>query len=196
VEQTVWVNWEVEYRDVQILDSQNRVYAVFNLTRNDLAIESNREILKQMFLAAAKIVDSDKDRLPDDWELRYFNKLSGNPADDPDSDGADNFTEFAFGTNPNDAKSRSSFQPRLVRNGQQSLLTVPFRRRAGGGINYIAEVSADFKNWTRSSTEITAASIKLLFDGTGTSQATYSLKKPAEAQPYSFVRIRALPAVQ
>ena len=47
-------------------------------------------------------LDSDADGLPDWWERRYFNSLTWNSGDDPDSDGASNGLELQAGTCPSD----------------------------------------------------------------------------------------------
>ena len=49
----VWGLWDVTYRDVVILDAENRVHAVYNLTQHDLANAANYQALKSLLLAAA-----------------------------------------------------------------------------------------------------------------------------------------------
>ena len=191
---TVWDRWKITYRDVRILDSQNRLYAVFNLTEHDLALADNRSALRQLFMDGAKVVDSDADQLPDDWELQYFGHLAALPGADPDGDGRDNFSEFAFGTNPADAKSFSSLYPSLAFGGEQSVLSVPFRRRAGAILDYVIEASSDLKYWTARPTEIAwTQDPRNLFDGTGTAEAVCTLTKAAGAGRIGFLRIRAVP---
>lgn len=51
--QDVWTLWDVEYRDVVILDGLNRPVGVFNLTVHDLAIPAEYAALRQMLLDAA-----------------------------------------------------------------------------------------------------------------------------------------------
>ena len=53
VSNSVWTSWDVTWRDVRILDSRNQLYAVYNLTSQDLAQPLNRAALKQLFLQAA-----------------------------------------------------------------------------------------------------------------------------------------------
>ena len=191
-EQNVWTRWEVEYRDVRILDSQGQLYAVFNLTTYDLGIETNRTTLKQYFLAAAKSRDTDADGLPDDWELRYFGNLDAKPGEDPDGDGIDNLTEFAWGTDPTSPKSHVPIKSGLASKGQQKLLSVTFKRRAGAILDYQIETSLDLQQWTASPAEILLTRpLRNLFDGTGTLEATYSLSQPIAEQPHRFLRIRA-----
>ncbi len=40
------------YRDVVIWDSSNEIYAVFNVTENDLNDEANYSALKELLMAA------------------------------------------------------------------------------------------------------------------------------------------------
>jgi hypothetical protein len=188
----VWARWQVTWRDVFILDPENRVYAVYNLTEHNLAITANREALKQLFLQAATVSDSDQDSLPDDWELRFLGNLSAKANEDPDGDGLDNFTEFAFGTDPADAKSRFVLRPSIVFQGQESFLSVAFRRRAGSMVDYAVETSLDLRQWKTSDAVMTQPP-RNLFDGTGTSEVRYSFTNPIGAQLQSFLRVRAVP---
>jgi hypothetical protein len=48
-----WTAWDVTYRDVVVLDADNRVFDVFNLTEHDLADADNYATLKQMLVDAA-----------------------------------------------------------------------------------------------------------------------------------------------
>jgi hypothetical protein len=52
-EEEVWLSWEVVWRDVYILDDENALVDVYNLTTYPLADEENYEELKAMFIAAA-----------------------------------------------------------------------------------------------------------------------------------------------
>ena len=50
----VWLNsWDVEYRDVVIVDRDSTVIEAYNLTRHDLADPDNFESLKQKFIESA-----------------------------------------------------------------------------------------------------------------------------------------------
>ena len=49
----VWTNWVAEWRDVYVLDANNEVYAVFNLTTYTLSDEANYQALYDLFVAAA-----------------------------------------------------------------------------------------------------------------------------------------------
>ena len=52
-EQLVWENWAVTYRDVIVLDGENKKVGVLNLTENSLADDENVAILEGFFLEAA-----------------------------------------------------------------------------------------------------------------------------------------------
>ena len=49
----VWGDWAVTYRDVVILNADNEVVDVYNLTEHDLATPGNREELAAKLRAAA-----------------------------------------------------------------------------------------------------------------------------------------------
>ena len=50
----VWTNWAATWRDVQILDGDNHVVAIYNLTEHDLADEANYAELKAMLISTAE----------------------------------------------------------------------------------------------------------------------------------------------
>jgi probable HAF family extracellular repeat protein len=45
-------------------------------------------------------LDTDRNGLPDWWEMKYFHHLGVNLNDDPDGDGLTNYVEYLIGTNP------------------------------------------------------------------------------------------------
>ena len=49
----VWTAWAVTYRDVIILDEDNVVVGVYNLTTNDLGVPANYDVLRSMMISAA-----------------------------------------------------------------------------------------------------------------------------------------------
>jgi hypothetical protein len=51
--QDVWSQWKVTYRDVVILDSDNKVAGIYNLTDHDLAIAANYNALKSLLVKVA-----------------------------------------------------------------------------------------------------------------------------------------------
>lgn len=50
----VWSSWNVTYRDVVVLDAENRVIRVYNLTDHDLANAANYAELKAILVGAAR----------------------------------------------------------------------------------------------------------------------------------------------
>ena len=49
----VWLSWNVTFRDVVVLDAQNRPVAVFNLTTNNLALPADYNALRDLLLNVA-----------------------------------------------------------------------------------------------------------------------------------------------
>ncbi|MCA9757297.1 MAG: hypothetical protein KDA27_15945 [Candidatus Eisenbacteria bacterium] len=52
-ESLIWSPWNVVYRDVIILDGNNEIVGVYNLTNNNLGVQENYDTLKSMILEAA-----------------------------------------------------------------------------------------------------------------------------------------------
>lgn len=48
-----WLQWQVTYRDLVILDEENRKVAVYNLTEHNLAYPENYDELKALLLDIA-----------------------------------------------------------------------------------------------------------------------------------------------
>ena len=51
-----WTSWEVEWRDVVVVDAEGEVVSVYNLTVNNLAVEENYDELKQILIDASEPV--------------------------------------------------------------------------------------------------------------------------------------------
>ena len=50
----MWTTWDVGYRDVWILDRENRLLTIYNLTEHDLNQPANFEELRLLLLDAAQ----------------------------------------------------------------------------------------------------------------------------------------------
>jgi len=48
-----WAQWQVTYRDVFVLDEENRKVAVYNLTTNGLTVAENYDELKTLLVDTA-----------------------------------------------------------------------------------------------------------------------------------------------
>jgi len=119
-------------------------------------------------------------------------RTAANPHDDPDGDGFDNLTEFAFGTDPTDPRSWP-LKPGLISDGPQRYLSVSFRRRAGAMLDYLVEASSDLQRWSSVAADVVVVvPPRNLFDGTGTMQTTCRLALPLADQRQGFLRVRAL----
>jgi hypothetical protein len=189
----VWAVWQATKDDLFIVDSLGRQQSLFRIGEHDLTYSTNRQTLYQLLLAAAVIRDSDGDHLPDDWRQKYFGAAAVKPSEDPDGDGRDNFTEYAFGTNPNDPKSALPMQVNVKTTGLQQDLSIVFHRRAGSVLNYYLESSTNLVQWSAITPSVaTVSTPRNLFDGTGTSEVRVTLK-PAPGDPQRWVRVRAIP---
>lgn len=64
-------------------------------------------------------LDTDANGLPDDWEIRYFQRIGVSPTDDSDGDGTTNLQEFQANTDPTDPA------PQLTLTAPSGALLVP-----------------------------------------------------------------------
>ena len=49
----VWGRWQVDFRDVVVLDDENKVVTIFNLTVNNLEKPANYDSLRTILITAA-----------------------------------------------------------------------------------------------------------------------------------------------
>ncbi len=188
-----WTLWKANKDDVFIVDGSGCQQGLFPLSQYDLTNPQNRETLKQMLLAAAVVRDTDGDQLPDDWGQQYFGASAVKPGEDPDGDGRDNFTEYAFGTHPKDPRSATPLRVVLRSVGSQRELSIVFHRRAGSVLDYTIEISTDLVHWTPvDATVATVSAPRNLYDGTGTSEVRVALKL-VSGDSRQWVRVRAVP---
>jgi hypothetical protein len=52
LEANVWGAWKATWRDVMVLDGENRLFYTYNLTENDLSIPTHYAELRQILLNA------------------------------------------------------------------------------------------------------------------------------------------------
>jgi hypothetical protein len=190
--QRVWDTWGVEWRDIVVLDPFNRPLFRNNLTDHSLTIPENRATLTAALVNAANTAagaDSDSDGLPDIWERGWFGSLDPKPDDDPDEDGIDNLTEFAFASYPTDPASRPALIPYVAARDGESVLGVVFRRFSGSAARLVIEASptADF------STQVVvmpALEVRNLHDGLGGAEARHELPAASFPSGNAFIRAR------
>lgn len=191
---SAWEAWKVTWRDVRILNGRNELVYVYNLTDHDLTVEANRARLKQMFLSVAAWVDTDHDGLSDDWEILQFGNLAMAADGDADGDGANNFAEYAFGTDPLSSGSKPAFTAVVRGTGASRQLGMYFQRRAGHGVDYSIEASPDLIQWTADPAVVTATEpFTNFYDGVGMGRCEYRLTAPISSQGAGFLRVRAVP---
>lgn len=192
-EESVWLKWGAQLRDLWILDSRNRLVSVTNLTTPNLALASHRAALKQVLLSSARLIDSDTDGLPDDWELHHFQDLGHAANEDPDDDGAENLAEYAFGTVPTQAESdRGIVLVRGTKKGQATLFAT-FRRRGGSALDYRVATSPDLRTWSEDPTlTLITSALRQLYDGSGTAEVTLPLGFSSSPGDEGFLRIQAV----
>ena len=95
--------WEVEHDDeVHPLFGETPRYRFMTtgLYMITLTVTDDNGSEGMDFTAVYAVLDSDLDGLPDWWEMKFFNGLSGTASGDPDVDGYSNIEEFAQGTDP------------------------------------------------------------------------------------------------
>jgi hypothetical protein len=188
-----WLSWQANKDDFFMVDSTGRLRGLFFLKSNDLSDPKNRETLKKMLLDAAVIKDSNNDGLPDDWIQQFSSDPAIKPNEDLDGDGRDNFTEYAFGTNPAEGNSSIPIKMSLGIVDQQKVVFLVFNRRAGSVLNYYIELSTNLKDWMPVSASIVqVGGSRNLYDGTGTSQVKATLKL-SSSEIRQYLRVRAVP---
>ncbi len=187
----VWNRWQITYRDVVILDAFNRPIARDNLTTHDLGNPQNYAALRQALLALAVPADTDKDGLPDVWELAWFGGLDPAPDGDFDGDGASNFEEFAFSTSPLEPADRPRILPAFARPGGRPTLAAVIRRFSGGAVDFVVETSSDLVTWSSSPSDLVrSGATRSVYDGTGAGEMRYQRTTAVDAKTAGFIRIR------
>jgi hypothetical protein len=176
LEEDVKGRWKASYRDAIILDPLNqRVGEPFNLSDNNLALESARDFLKEQIRAAAEFIDRDNDGIGDDWEVRFLGTLANGSDSDTDQDQADLLWEYAAGSRPDSGGSLPMVTLRSVENGGEDALMLTFRRRVGtaGGLSYEIETQQDDGSWEAGGSLFTLDQVIPIFDGTGTEKVVF-----------------------
>jgi hypothetical protein len=52
-QQDVWTSWAVTWRDVVVVDAENRTTSIFNLTEHNLGDPANYDALRSILIDAA-----------------------------------------------------------------------------------------------------------------------------------------------
>ena len=126
-------------------------------------------------------IDSDRDGLPDSWELSYFGNLtSQRGGGDADSDGVSNLNEFLQGTNPTNSALRN-LRLTILTDGGGSVAAVPTKLSYNSGETVTLTATPyppnSFHAWT-GDTNTQSNPIALLMDTNKTVQARFISAAP------------------
>ena len=186
-----------EYRDVIILDPANeQPVAAFNLSVNDLRVDTTRNRLEIILRNVATLKDEDEDKLSDFWEDEAFGSTdTSKPLSNGDGDRAIDLLEYAHASDPTTPRSVPDLEYGEEEIDGQRYLTVTFRRRLGlaGGLDYVVEFSWRLQDWMSGLTEVEEYSVVNPYDGTGTEIVTYRARTAMdEAKRQGFLRVRCV----
>ena len=124
--------------------------ALWNRSLSDAeAADVFRASKKGLALSGTNVVDSDGDKMSDDWEMAHFGNLNQTAEGDFDHDGKSNFKEYADGDDP--ASGRFSAVSRVTNeevDGQTYPVLHYTRPALDGDVSYLPEASSDLSNWT------------------------------------------------
>ena len=136
-------------------------------------------------------VDSDGDKIPDAWEVKYTgNRGNVDATSDFDGDGDLDLMEYATGHRPDLPGSRSTPTPSGVgveSNGRRFFI-VEFQRRIDSGIelDLVTSTSLEAGSWNDNATIIPQGTVN---NGNGTETVTCKCYPPEESGEKFFVRL-------
>jgi len=90
--------------------------------------------------------DADSNGMQDEWEQSYFGNNGVDPNADADGDGMSNQSEYLFGLNPTDRKSKTAIKNKLKRSTSKFAYTRPVKKM--DGVVYQVWVSTNLTTWT------------------------------------------------
>lgn len=143
-------------------------------------------------------VDNDGDQIPDQWELAQgLSSIDSNQATDSDSDGLNDFTEYAMGLNPKATEPAHQPKKGTVTVDGVEYLTFEFNRRrnANPHLRYVVEESSDLSNWVPVDTtaNLHGSPVVLSEESERVVIRTNIPMNGQNARSRGFVRLRVLP---
>jgi len=104
---------------------------------------------KGQSLSGQNIVNSDGDKMADQWEITHFGNLDQTADGDYDNDGKSNFQEYSEGDNPNlGSFATASRVSNEEVNGQIYPVLHYLRSELEVDVSYLPEASSNLKDWT------------------------------------------------
>jgi probable HAF family extracellular repeat protein len=155
--------------------------------------------------ALPPVIDTDKNGLPDSWEMENFKALGNDPGSDSrDCDGLANLLEYAMGSDPKAFSPGPAIRSAPKDSGAHYdyLLNLDPQAR---GVRLDLETSADLSLWTRQGVSIRPAAAALapgpfgdrvtlisdtVLPTTGLRQLRFRVSKPLTGTKPLFIRIR------
>lgn len=183
--------WGGTWRDLIILDPLNHRLLTYNLSpgRDDLSVAANYTKVKNALAAAATLMDTDGDKLPDYWEQWAFGDLSKN-ANSLMADGRKALLHYAHGsTAPLTGSPAGLPQVTALPDGEGgTIISVNWRGRRGTalGLTLVPEFSRTLATWA-GTTEFEEFSRRPLYDGSGAERIEWVSVVP---QPVPYIRVR------
>ena len=176
-------SWGAAYRDVVVLDANNRTVGVINVTINDLRVEANKTAMKNLIISAASPADTDNDKLPDYWETNTYGNLSRTPAS-LEPGGIKVLQRWAHG-----ASGVVDVEPSIVALPDGSVSMIYTRRRGTAlGLTVVPEFSEALASWGPDGQGWEEWTVRTRYDGSGCETVEWKILSPG---PRRFVRVKA-----
>ena len=190
---------EIRWRDIVIVDENNKFIAVQNLTENPITDPANYTRLRNTLIAAATTADSDVDGIPDRWELDQTAGPSTpgslNPIGTltPTPSGVAGLLAYAFSMSLPENRSALLPSVSLARVNGQDHLQLQYRRRLGlegERLGYLPERTGTGTAWRYTPADWIQTGSTNPLDGSGTEVITVRRTSPVVPGGMEMVRLR------
>ena len=99
-------------------------------------------------ITGTNALDSDRDGMPDGWEISHFGNLSRDGSGDFDQDGRSDFAEYGAGSSPVVSQTDSELRIHTMDVNGSDHAAITYRRpEIVDGIAYVPEFSTEFGTW-------------------------------------------------
>ena len=141
-------------------------------------------------ITGTNALDSDRDGMPDGWEIAFFGNLSRDGTGDYDSDGRSDFAEYSAGSSPLAGQSDTELSLHTMQVEGEEHAAITYRRpRVVEGVRYIPETSDGLGTWHGGDAlfEVVGAPVDV---GGGIDEWTLCHAEPIGDNPRAFFRLR------